>query len=69
MCIRDSVENLHSYVDTLLNYVITELSNGHTMNSMRQELFASECEWNANVEKKNAAKSIDADFIEYSLKQ
>ena len=63
------VENLHSYVDTLLNYVITELSNGHTMNSMRQELFASECEWNANVEKKNAAKSIDADFIEYSFKQ
>ncbi|HOP10415.1 MAG TPA: hypothetical protein PK629_02885 [Oscillospiraceae bacterium] len=39
------VENLHAYTDDFLNYTIQSLSNGHSVNSMCQELFKNECDW------------------------
>lgn len=39
------IENLHSYVDDFLSYVIHSLSKGNNVNSMCQMLFAKECEW------------------------
>lgn len=39
------IENLHSYVDDFLNYVIHSVSEGHDFNSMYQALFVKECEW------------------------
>lgn len=62
------VENLHVYVDILLEHVISELANGHNMRSMRQELFAVECEWNEKTEKKNASLPLDDDFLKYAIR-
>lgn len=53
------IENLHSYVDDFLSYAIHNLSNGHTINSMCQELFAKECEWIADFSKKKAVMNIE----------
>lgn len=41
------IENLHSYVDDFLNYVIHEFSKGRDISSMCQELFVKECKWNS----------------------
>ena len=62
------VENLHVYVDILLEHVILEFAHGHNMCSMRQELFAAECEWNEKTEKKNASLPLDDDFLKYAIK-
>ena len=62
------VENLHVYVDILLEHVISELAHGHNMRSMRQELFAVECEWNEKTEKKNASLPLDDDFLKYAIR-
>ena len=39
------VENLHSYVDDLLDFTITSLSSGYSLDSMYQQLYAQECKW------------------------
>lgn len=39
------IENLHSYVDDFLTYVLHSFSEGHDINSMCQMLFAKECDW------------------------
>lgn len=61
------VENLHVYVDILLEHVISKLADGHNMRSMCQELFSNECEWNEKTEKKNANIPLDDDFMRYVL--
>lgn len=63
------VENLHAYVDALIEYIITKFAEGHTIESMRQELFANECEWGEQVEKKNSPLNVDAVFLEYAMQQ
>ncbi len=61
------VENLHAYVDDLLDYIIMAFANDYSINSIRLELFAQECEWNEKTEKNNASKLIDEEFLEYAL--
>lgn len=46
------IENLHSYVDDFLEYTVQNMANGHTINSMCQNLFAKECEWLADFANK-----------------
>lgn len=53
------IENLHSYVDDFLAYTTHNLSEGHTINSMCQELFAKECEWIADFSNKKAEMNLD----------
>lgn len=48
------IENLHSYVDDFLTYVLHSLSEEHDINSMCQVLFAKECEWLADFSDKKA---------------
>lgn len=52
------IENLHSYVDDFLSYVIHNLSDGHTVNSMCQLLFAKECEWGADFQRAQGPMTI-----------
>lgn len=47
------IENLHSYVDDFLSYAIHTLAEGHDIESMCQELFVKECQWNASFQKKD----------------
>lgn len=51
------IENLHSYVDDFLSYVIHNLAEGHTINSMCQQLFAKECEWLSDFSSKKSTMS------------
>ena len=53
------VENLHSYVDDFLSYVIHGLSTGHDINSLCQELFAKECDWVADFSNRKAVMTAD----------
>lgn len=53
------VENLHSYVDDFLSYVIQGLSTGHDINSLCQELFAKECDWVADFSNRKAVMTDD----------
>lgn len=53
------VENLHSYVDDFLSYVIQGLSAGHDINSLCQELFAKECDWVADFSNRKAVMTDD----------
>lgn len=53
------VENLHSYVDDFLSYVIQGLSTGHDINSLCQELFAKECDWVADFSNRKAVMTVD----------
>ncbi len=53
------VENLHSYVDDFLSYVIQGLSTGHDINSLCQELFAKECDWVADFSNRKAVMTAD----------
>lgn len=48
------IENLHSYVDDFLSYVIHSLSKGHNISSMCQMLFSKECDWFADFNDKKA---------------
>ena len=53
------VENLHSYVDDFLSYVIQGLSTGPDINSLCQELFAKECDWVADFSNRKAVMTAD----------
>lgn len=59
------IENLHSYVDDFLSYAIHTLSKGHDVDSMCQELFVKECQWNAVFQKNN--RQLDSDLIKEML--
>lgn len=63
--LRLLIENLHSYVDEFINYVIHAASNGKDISSMCQELFVKECKWNAAFRKRKEA--IIKDDIEMIL--
>ncbi len=45
-------ENLHSYVDDMINYIIDNSSDGGNLTSMKHILFAKECEMNELLGKK-----------------
>ena len=59
------IENLHSYVDEFLSYSIQTLSKGHDIDSMCQELFVKECQWNSTFQKNN--RKMDTNLIEIML--
>lgn len=61
------IENLHSYVDDFLSYVIHNLAEGHTVNSMCQQLFAKECEWLSDFSSKkiNMSSEIITKMLEF----
>ena len=59
------IENLHSYVDDFLSYVIHSMAEGKDVNSMCQELFAKECRWNTVFPRKKGL--ITREQIEYML--
>ncbi len=48
------IENLHSYVDDFMSYLIHCLSEGANVQRMCQELFSKECEWVAEFSKNKA---------------
>ena len=59
------IENLHSYVDTFLDYMIDGFSNGNGKEQIYQELFLKECNWLAKIKVKK--KQIDEETVEYLL--
>ncbi len=59
------IENLHSYVDVFLNYVIHSLAQERDITSMCQELFVKECKWNAKFARRK--EPISSNDIEEML--
>jgi len=59
------VENLHSYVDEFLEYVIVKFTHGESLNSMMLELFTREAEWIEIFTKKN--KPADKEIIDFLM--
>jgi hypothetical protein len=59
------VENLHSYVDDFLDYVIQIMSKGYNHTTMCQELFVKECEWREHFENRKAV--LTPELIEEML--
>ena len=59
------IENLHSYVDDFLFYVIRSLSEGNNIESMFQALFVKECRWNASFRK--SKRKLNAQLISQML--
>lgn len=55
------IENLHSYVDDFIEYVFMSVSKGNTIDSMCQELFIKECQWNAHFSK--SKNELDSETI------
>lgn len=53
------VENLHSYVDDFLDYVVYSFGAGFDHVTMCQELFAKECEWREHFSNKKAVLTVD----------
>ncbi len=60
------IENLHSYVDEFIEYVIHSVKNGHTIESMCHELYIKECNWNTQFAQ-NKSKNLDSELIENIL--
>ena len=60
------IENLHSYVDDFLNYILTNAAEGHSINSMCQNLFAEECDWIADFSRSKGP--MTAELIEKLLR-
>lgn len=61
------VENLHSYVDDFMDYVVYSFGAGFDHITMCQELFAKECEWREHFANKKAA--LTAELIKEMLIQ
>ncbi|HWQ97969.1 MAG TPA: hypothetical protein VN538_07760, partial [Clostridia bacterium] len=59
------VENLHSYVDEFLEYVIIKFTLGDSLNSMMLELFTRETEWVDIFTKRN--KPVDKNIIDFLM--
>lgn len=58
------IENLHSYVDEFINYVIYASSQNKDISSMCQELFVKECKWNRAFKKgKDALTTEDIELM------
>ena len=53
------IENLHSYVDDFLDYIIRNLSDGITVNTLSQKLYVDECEWNSGFVNKKEKINIE----------
>ena len=53
------VENLHSYVDDFLDYVINMMSKGCSLPVMCQELFVKECEWKEKFQPSKAVLTVE----------
>ena len=53
------VENLHSYVDDFLDYVINMMSKGCSLPAMCQELFVKECEWKEKFQPSKAVLTVE----------
>ena len=59
------IENLHSYVDEFIEYIIKKSLEGHTINSIYQELYIKECHWNSLFSSKK--KEMDSEIIKAIL--
>lgn len=59
------IENLHSYVDDFIDYMIHSFIESKGMELIYQELFLKESEWIANMNVKKA--SVDSETIDYLL--
>ena len=59
------IENLHSYVDDFITYIIHSMSKGKDINCMCLDLFTRECKWNSTFLRKKEA--IATDEIRYIL--
>ena len=59
------IENLHSYVDDFIDYMIHGFIESKGMELIYQELFLKESEWIANMNVKKA--SVDSETIDYLL--
>ena len=59
------IENLHSYVDDFITYIIHSMAKGKDINAMCQELFVKECKWNSTLLRNKEA--ITEEQIKYIL--
>lgn len=59
------IENLHSYVDDFLTYTIDSLACDKTIESMCQELFVKECDWQEAFQRHKMP--LDSDSIRKML--
>ena len=59
------IENLHSYVDEFLSHAIHSMAAGHDIESMCQDLFVKECQWNATFQRNN--RSLNNELVEQVL--
>ena len=53
------IENLHSYVDDFLDYIIQSKVDGFTQETMIHELYVKECKWQAKFQSRSALLSKD----------
>ncbi|MGN1277629.1 MAG: hypothetical protein ACI4UK_11625, partial [Floccifex sp.] len=60
------IENLHAYVDDFIEYVIYSIKRGHTVESMCQELYIKECNWNIQFSQ-NKSKNLNSELVEKML--
>lgn len=59
------IENLHSYVDDFISYVVHSMAKGRDINGMCHELFVKECRWNSSLPRNKQA--IIEEQIKYIL--
>ena len=55
------IENLHSYVDEFIEYVFVSISKGNTIETMCQDLFIKDCQWNAQFSRNR--NELNSDII------
>lgn len=61
------IENLHSYVDEFLNFIIDGFVNSKNKDLIFQELFVKECEWIGTMSKNRTKESLDIKLLTYIL--
>lgn len=61
------IENLHSYVDEFLNFIIDGFVNSKNKDLIFQELFVKECEWIRIMAKNKTKESLNTKLIKYIL--
>ena len=59
------IENLHSYIDDFISYIIHGMGEGKDINGICQELFVKECKWNTTFLRKK--EPISENEVKYIL--
>lgn len=62
------IENLHSYVDTFLDFMIEGFADNKNKELIFQELFVKECDWMAKMNSGKKTTLVNDSLISYILK-